>query len=80
MKLLLWLAIGYCIYLFFRGRSRKNIPVAPSPRGEETLKDPVCGVYVTRDDAVIGNLEGEKLYFCSMQCLEKFQEQLSHKS
>jgi YHS domain-containing protein len=80
LRLLFWLAIGYLVYLMFKGRPKKNIPVASSPQGEETLKDPVCGVYVTRDDAVIGNMEGEKLYFCSMQCLEKFQEQLSHKS
>lgn len=79
MRLLLWLAIGYCAYLFFKGRSQKSIPTAPRPEGEDTHKDPVCGVYVARDDSVIGNLEGEKYYFCSMACLEKYRDQLENK-
>jgi YHS domain-containing protein len=33
---------------------------------------------VAKGDAVIGNLEGRKLYFCSMSCLEKFRDQLEN--
>jgi len=46
----------------------------------ETHRDPICGVYVSEEDAVIGKLEGERHYFCSMDCLEKFREQLDHTS
>ncbi len=35
-------------------------------------------MYVARGDAVIGNMEGRKLYFCSMSCLEKFRDQLEN--
>jgi YHS domain-containing protein len=44
-----------------------------------TYRDPICGMYVSEEDAVIGKLEGERHYFCSMNCLEKFREQLDHK-
>ena len=81
MRFFIWLLIGYCAYLFFKGRSGKQAPLRPRHNGSETEthKDPVCGVYVAGDDAVVGNLEGQKIHFCSMACLEKYREQLSHK-
>ncbi len=78
MRFLIFALIGYCIYLMFKGRSSKEI--APSkPVGEETHKDPVCGTYVAEDDAVIGRVEGERVYFCSMECLEKYRDKLEQK-
>lgn len=80
MRFLIWLLIGYCAYLFFKGRSGNKLPSATSNGSEtETHKDPVCGVYVAGDDAVVGSLEGQKIYFCSMACLQKYQDQLSDK-
>ncbi len=80
MRLLLWLLIGYVVYMIIRGMGRKEIPPqGPKDTATETHKDPVCGVYVSQEDAVVGNLEGERLYFCSMECLEKFRDQLTHK-
>ncbi|HEY6871332.1 MAG TPA: transcriptional regulator [Geobacteraceae bacterium] len=79
MRLLIWLLIGYCAYLLFKGRSSKEIPPATGQKGEETHRDPVCGVYVAEDDAVIGRVEEKRVYFCSMECLEKYREQLENK-
>ncbi len=81
MRLLIWLVLIYVGYRIVRGfiAGREATPKDP-PVGEETCKDPVCGVYVAKEDAVVGNLEGERIYFCSMECLHKFQEQLQHKS
>ena len=80
MSLLFWLLIGYGLYVMFKGRGRKDISPDSLPRGEETEthKDPVCGIYVARDDAVVGTLDGKRIYFCSRDCLEKFREQLEH--
>jgi len=78
-RLIFLIAIGYCLYLIFRGKAIKG-PDKAEPIGEDTRQDPVCGVYVARDDAVIGNLEGEKFYFCSMECLEKYRKELTLKS
>ncbi len=79
MRLLIWLLIGYAVYTMLRNRSRRELPADGRPAAAETHKDPVCGVYVTGEDAVVGNLVGERIYFCSMECLEKFREQVEHR-
>jgi YHS domain-containing protein len=78
---LLWLLIGYICYRVVRGylnagEKRTSLRTAAK---DETFQDPVCGLYVSPEDATIGRLEGEKLYFCSMRCLEKYQERLNNK-
>lgn len=79
IRLLMWLLLGYVVYMIFKGRlGKKEIPKEAS-RGDETYLDPVCGVYVAEDDAVVGKLEGKRIHFCSMACLEKFQEQVTNK-
>jgi YHS domain-containing protein len=78
MKFLIWLLIGYIVFRIVRGK--KELPSPEATKGEETFRDPVCGVYVTADDAVVGTLEGERIHFCSHECLEKFRENLEHKA
>jgi YHS domain-containing protein len=73
--------IGYRIIISLT--SAKNPPEKssePPDPGEDTYRDPVCGVYVTAEDAVIGRHDGQRHYFCSMDCLEKYREQLDHSS
>lgn len=82
MRLLIWLIliyVGFKIvqgFLRQRGEKEQSLP----PRGEETHRDPVCGVYVAERDAVVGRVEDKRLYFCSMACLDKYREQLENKS
>jgi YHS domain-containing protein len=80
LRLLFFLLIGYCIYLVIKGSMKKVSPPTEKPEGVVAYKDPVCGVYVTEEDAVVGRLEGEKIHFCSMECLEKYRERLDNKS
>ncbi len=82
IRLLFMFLIGYCVYLIFKGSGQKQAKSPPRERpvGEITHRDPVCGVYVSEDDAVVGRLEGERIYFCSMECLEKYRETLETKS
>lgn len=80
MRLLVWLLLGYVLYRIVKGYLTQRPQRETPPRGEETHQDPVCGVYVTEDDAVIGRVEGERIYFCSMACLEKYREQLASAS
>lgn len=84
MRLLIWallIYIGYRIIISI-SNSKKKPPVAGSCSARDeaaaTFKDPVCGVYVSEEDAVIGKLDGNRHYFCSMDCLEKYREQLEH--
>lgn len=81
------LVVGLLIYIGYRIiislTSARTPPAKTSEsrdRGEETYRDPVCGVYVSAEDAVIGRHDGQRHYFCSMDCLEKYREQLDHSS
>lgn len=81
------LAIGLLLYIGYRIllslTSVKNPQRKPGKihdPGEETHRDPVCGIYVTAETAVIGRHDGQRHYFCSLNCLEKYREQLDHSS
>jgi YHS domain-containing protein len=85
IRLLIWallIYIGYRIIISLTSPKGESPDVSRVQRNdaEATHRDPVCGVYVTEDDAVVGTLDGRRHYFCSHSCLEKFQEQLNHKS
>lgn len=84
IRLLIWallIYIGYRIIISM-GNGKKQVPKKDSgslrDEAAATFKDPVCGVYVSEEDAVIGKLDGNRHYFCSMDCLEKYREQLEH--
>jgi YHS domain-containing protein len=78
MRFLIWLLLGYIGYRIIRallsGQARQP---GTSTTGTETYKDPVCGIYVAADDAVIGRIGDERIHFCSLACLEKYREQLN---
>ena len=79
MRILLMLILFYVGFRIVQGflRSRETEEKSlPPTTGEETHRDPVCGVYVADQDAVVGRIEGERVYFCSMACLEKYQQQI----
>jgi len=83
IRLLVWMLLIYIGYRIIKtmisGKEKQPDVVQNSADAEVTHRDPVCGVYVSENDAVIGKLDGQRHYFCSMACLEKFREQLDHK-
>ena len=81
------LIVGLLIYIGYRiiislTSAKKPVDTSAGTRdpGEETHRDPVCGIYVSEEAAVIGRHDGQRHYFCSMNCLEKYREQLDHSS
>ena len=80
MRLLIWgllLYVGYrVVKALFKPKEKSASTVQHD--GEETVQDPICGMFLARTDAVVGTLEGKRHYFCSMACLDKFREQLDH--
>jgi YHS domain-containing protein len=79
-QLLSWgilIYIGYRIVLGFVNSKKKEAVPPPAAAGEETRRDPVCGTFVSASDAVIGRNGDERLFFCSMGCLEKYKDQLA---
>ena len=82
-----FLVIGLMLYIGYRiivslisSKLPRSKSAGSRDPGEETYRDPVCGLYVTAATAVIGRYDGQRHYFCSMNCLEKFREQLDHHS
>lgn len=82
IRLLMWgllIYVGYRVVAALTKGKETETKTSEKREAAVTHRDPVCGVYVSEDDAVVGRLEGERHYFCSMNCLEKFREQLDHK-
>jgi len=74
--------IVYVVYRFSKTlfAPREKVSGRPSgepPRikGEELVKDPCCGTYVPINSAYTTTLNGETLYFCSKECLEKYKRE-----
>jgi len=77
IRLLLLVIVGFLVYsvvvALLRGLGRR--PTAPahekSAEGETMVKDPVCGTYLPRSDALTGTVSGETRYYCSQECRER---------
>jgi YHS domain-containing protein len=76
VRFLIWALLIYLVYRMVKGKAAPEI--TKESAGAETFQDPVCGVYVSEADAVVGKLEGKRYHFCSMKCLEKF-EKMQHR-
>ena len=80
-RLLIWLLLGYIGFRIIKSLTASNKKVSSGTvhhTGEETVQDPICKMYLAKEDAIVGTLNGTRHYFCSMDCLEKFREQLDH--
>lgn len=81
-QLLSWgvlIYIGYRILTGFLKGKKGEQAKGQEDRGyesAETFLDPVCGRYVSEDDSVVGRNNGERVHFCSMECLERYREKL----
>lgn len=78
IPLLLFLFLrSLLVNAFSRRRRPDPRPANPPPptstvSGGKLYKDPVCGTYVSSDSAVMLTINGEKLYFCSRECWDKY--------
>jgi YHS domain-containing protein len=72
VRLLIWLLLIYLVYRMVRGKLAP--PIKKEPAATDFFLDPVCGVYVSEADAVVGNMEGKRYHFCSIGCLREFEK------
>jgi len=78
IRLLLLALLFYLCCRFFRSLfralpGRPSAPQAKTPgRGEEMVRDPQCGTYLPRGDALEKTVRGERHYFCSRECRDAF--------
>ncbi len=84
MRNLIILGIILLCYWFYKklispGKPIKDHPDAngtpftqDQPKEREMVKDPVCQVYLPKDQAVCHHANGRAYYFCSNHCADKF--------
>lgn len=80
-RLLIILALLIVLYLILRlvvrefwGKKGDDQALIDS---NQMLQDPVCRAYVPRESAVSARIGGQTYYFCSKNCADTFQKQLS---
>ncbi len=56
-------------------RPRSGTPPARTRDGEEMVRDPQCGTYLPRSDAVTAVVKGRTHHFCSPACRDAFSGQ-----
>lgn len=77
VRLILWAVLGFLVYTIVQAAWRAfHAPPPPAPgqqpRGEVMERDPHCGTYVPREDAVAAVIGGEPRWFCSRRCRDEF--------
>jgi YHS domain-containing protein len=79
----LLLILGLLIILYFLVRkalrefNKSSLPNQGSAEADQMIQDPVCRTYIPRRNAVSASIGGQTYYFCSMNCAQTFQKQLS---
>jgi len=75
--------VGLLVILYFLARiairelsGGKGQPQALASKNQ-MVQDPVCRIYVPRESAVAESIGGQTYYFCSRDCAQTFQKQLS---
>jgi YHS domain-containing protein len=81
MRNLILLIFVVIFYYFIKSLFTTSSRQAPSKKEEKTLKDvddmvkdPSCETYIPKSTARSKVFNGERYYFCSDECLEKFKE------
>ncbi len=77
----LFLILGLLIVFFvllksiYRNSKLAGKSSGPPLDGDQMIQDPVCGVFVPRNNAIVRQVGGVSICFCSQECAAKFQEQ-----
>ncbi len=80
MKFLFFLAIIIIGYLALKKYVSGLFPKDPGqakpkpPITDELVKDPICGVYVPKKEAIVYGKGGKLYYFCCEKCLKEFRK------
>lgn len=77
VRLILWAVLGFLVYTIVKAALQTfRAPPPPPPeksRGGETMeRDPQCGTFVPRGDAIDATVRGQRLWFCSPRCRDEY--------
>lgn len=80
VRLILWAVVGFIVYTIVKAAlqgfraPRDATPPEKSRGGEAMERDPQCGTYVPRGDAVAATVRGKSYWFCSTRCRDEYQK------
>jgi uncharacterized protein len=57
------------------GGQRRRSAGVPPRSGEPMVQDPVCGTYLPQSTARAEQIGGERRYFCSERCAERYRQE-----
>lgn len=77
IRLIVYFLVFYFAIKFLKGLfSPRETGNAKGKSGEEMVADPYCGTYVPKSTAIVKKVRGERNYFCSTECLEKYKKEM----
>ena len=81
MRLLVLIGLLYLCYRFLKSWVHKEKLAQKATYEKKAgeiddvmVKDPYCEIYFAKRDGVHLNFQGKELYFCSIECKDKFLE------
>lgn len=81
IRLIIWALLGFLLYTVIKAAAqsfrspRQTSPPEKSRGGETMERDPQCGTFVPRGDAVAATVRGEQHWFCSTRCRDDYLKQ-----
>jgi YHS domain-containing protein len=88
MRLILFLVLFLALFYVLRGLFKFPILQKKQNKGrpegrfrqpplvtDELVKDPICGVYCPKKDALSIHWKGKTYYFCSEKCRQEFKKE-----
>lgn len=73
---IVWFVIVFLLVRYVWNRLLRRAIPRPEPPPEQihgtVHRDPACGLYVAEELAVMAPVGGEKRYFCSLECRDRF--------
>jgi len=75
-RVILYFLAGMALLLIFRWIMNRIGPpsggASDPSKGSKMVKDPLCGLHIPVDRAVVKQIGGESRYFCSEECAGQF--------
>ena len=76
VRLIIWALLGFIVYTIVKAAVHAFQAPAPPPEksrgGEAMERDPQCGTFVPRGDAVTASVRGQQHWFCSARCRDEY--------
>jgi len=82
LRAILTIIVLIFVYFFVTGffprrfawRKKAGAPKNNMRQNDVMVKDPACGVYLPRSEAIRKKIRGEEHFFCTEECVRKFKK------